>query len=63
MNLNRRTILSGASGAALLAGVPGGSALAQSVTRAETLRYVTGDTINTLDPTMPGRPASRSACP
>ncbi len=61
MSLNRRTVLQGASGAALLAGVPG-LAAAQSpapASRAETLRYVTGNTINTLDTTMPG--ATREA--
>lgn len=51
MKLNRRTVLQGVSGSAILAGLPGAS-LAQS--RAETLRYVTGNTINTLDTTMPG---------
>ena len=35
-------------------------ALAQ--TRAETLRHVTGASINTLDPTMPGSTRARSAC-
>src|SRR5712664_224623 len=49
--MKRRVLLKGAAGAALLAG-GSGSALAQS--RAETLRYVTGNTINTLDTTMPG---------
>ena len=37
--------------AAVIAQLPG-SAIAQ--TRAETLRYVTAATINTLDPTLPG---------
>jgi peptide/nickel transport system substrate-binding protein len=49
--MKRRVLLQGAAGAALLAG-GSGSALAQS--RAETLRYVTGATINTLDTTMFG---------
>lgn len=49
--MKRRVLLQGAAGAALLAG-GGGAAQAQS--RAETLRYVTGNTINTLDTTMPG---------
>ncbi len=49
--MKRRVLLQGAAGAALLAG-GSGQALAQS--RAETLRYVTGATINTLDTTMFG---------
>ena len=53
MKIDRRTVLTGTASAALLAG----SASAQS--RAETLRYVTGATINTLDTTMPG--ATREA--
>jgi peptide/nickel transport system substrate-binding protein len=48
--MKRRVLLQGAAGMAVLNG--GGAALAQS--RAETLRYVTGATINTLDTTMPG---------
>jgi peptide/nickel transport system substrate-binding protein len=48
--MKRRVLLQGAAGAALLAG--GAPAMAQS--RAETLRYVTGATINTLDLTMFG---------
>lgn len=56
MKLNRRSVLAGTSGAALLTGMPG---LAAAQTRAETLRYVTGATINTLDTTMPG--ATREA--
>ena len=48
MNIDRRAVLTGTASAALLAG----TASAQS--RAETLRYVTGNTINTLDTTMPG---------
>ncbi len=48
MKIERRAVL---GGAAALAGAPR-LALAQS--RAETLRYVTGNTINTLDLTQPG---------
>ena len=51
MNLNRRLVLQGATGAAWLAAWP---QIASGQTRAETLRYVTGNTINTLDTTMPG---------
>ena len=51
MQIDRRTVLTGTASLAALAGVPG-AASAQS--RAETLRYVTGNTINTLDTTMPG---------
>ncbi len=51
MQIDRRTVLTGTAAGALLAGMPG-AASAQS--RAETLRYVTGNTINTLDTTMPG---------
>jgi peptide/nickel transport system substrate-binding protein len=43
--------MQGAAGAALLAG---GAVPAFAQSRAETLRYVTGATINTLDTTMPG---------
>lgn len=49
--MKRRVLLQGAAGLAALTG-SGGAALAQS--RAETLRYVTGATINTLDTTMFG---------
>ena len=56
MTVNRRTVLQGASLAALAGGLPGA---ASAQTRAETLRYVTGNTINTLDTTMPG--ATREA--
>ena len=49
MAIGRRTVLQ-AAGAAALAG-PGA---AHAQTRAETLRYVTGGNINTLDPTTPG---------
>ena len=50
MDIDRRTVLAGTAGAALLASAPRLSAQ----TRAQTLRYVTGNTINTLDCTMPG---------
>ena len=50
MTINRRVLLQSAAGTALLANAPSASAQ----TRAETLRYVTGNTINTLDTTMPG---------
>lgn len=49
--MKRRVLLQGAAGAAFLAG---GGLPASAQTRAETLRYVTGATINTLDTTMPG---------
>ena len=51
MSFKRRTLLQGAALSAAFARWPE-QALAQ--TRAETLRYVTGATINTLDPTQPG---------
>jgi peptide/nickel transport system substrate-binding protein len=51
MTLNRRQTLTGA-GAVLAAAALPQEAAAQ--TRAETLRYVTGNTVNTLDPTVPG---------
>lgn len=54
--MKRRILLQGAAGAAFLAG---GAWPASAQTRAETLRYVTGATINTLDTTMPG--ATREA--
>ncbi len=54
--MKRRVLLQGAAGAAFLAG---GAWPASAQTRAETLRYVTGATINTLDTTMPG--ATREA--
>lgn len=47
--LVRRSFLAATALAALAASAP---AMAQ--TRAETLRYVTGATVNTLDPTTPG---------
>lgn len=52
MKIGRRDILAGMGAGAAAMAVPGGPALAQS--RAETLRQVTGNTVNTLDPTMPG---------
>ena len=56
MDVKRRVLLQGAAGAALLAQ---GASPAAAQSRAETLRYVTGNTINTLDTTMPG--ATREA--
>ena len=51
MNVNRRSVLQGASGLAGLASLP---RVAFGQSRAETLRYVTGNNVNTLDPTVPG---------
>ncbi|MDR3537189.1 MAG: ABC transporter substrate-binding protein [Acetobacteraceae bacterium] len=51
MALNRRTVLQGATGLVGLASLPQ-HAFGQS--RTETLRYVTGNNVNTLDPTVPG---------
>jgi peptide/nickel transport system substrate-binding protein len=51
MIIKRRSVLLGATGIAGLATVPD---IAIAQTRAETLRYVTGATINTLDPTVQG---------
>ena len=51
MTIERRHVLGGAAGLAAAWGLPG-RAFAQ--TRAETLRYVTGNTVNTLDPCVPG---------
>jgi peptide/nickel transport system substrate-binding protein len=51
MTIKRRHVIQGITGAAWLAGSP---RLAFSQTRAETLRYVTGNNINTLDTTMFG---------
>ena len=51
MTIRRRILLGGTAATAALAQWPG-RAMAQ--TRAETLRYVTGATINTLDLTQPG---------
>lgn len=57
MSISRRTALQAAAGATLQAAA-GATALAAwpaaAQTRAETLRYVTGGNINTLDTTMPG---------
>ena len=50
MLISRRAALGAGAGAVVLANA--GGARAQS--RAETLRYVTGGNVNTLDPTMPG---------
>ena len=49
--INRRTLLQGTAFTAALAHWPSG---AWAQTRAETIRYVTSATINTLDPTQPG---------
>ncbi len=46
-------------GAAILLGLALAAPAARAQTRAETLRYVTGAVVNTLDPTMPG--SSREA--
>jgi len=51
MAISRRTILQGTAGAAALTAW---TRTASAQTRAETLRYVTGGNINTLDTTMPG---------
>ena len=51
MNFNRRQGLIGAGGLAAAAAMPGEAA---AQTRAETLRYVTGNAVNSLDPTVPG---------
>ena len=56
MTIKRRVLLQGAAG---VAAVTRGLGPAHAQTRAETLRYVTGNTINTLDTTMPG--ATREA--
>lgn len=56
MTMKRRAILQGAAGTAWLASWP---QLAFGQSRAETLRYVTGNIVNTLDTTMPG--ATREA--
>ena len=50
MAISRRTVLQAAGTAAL----PAWTHPASAQTRAETLRYVTGGNINTLDTTMPG---------
>ena len=49
MNIERRLLLQGAAGAALLA-----PRAAPAQSRAETLRFITGNTVNSLDPTVPG---------
>ena len=54
MQIERRLLLQGAAGAALLA-----PSAVRAQSRAETLRFITGNTINTLDTTMPG--ATREA--
>src|ERR1700733_12605410 len=51
MKLYRRSVLHTATGLVGLAGVP---RLAFGQNRAETLRYVTGNNVNTLDPTVQG---------
>jgi peptide/nickel transport system substrate-binding protein len=51
MTISRRSVLQGAAGSAWLATWP---QIAFGQTRAETLRYVTGNNINTLDTTMLG---------
>ncbi|MBN8943741.1 MAG: ABC transporter substrate-binding protein [Rhizobiales bacterium] len=51
MTITRRNVLAGSAALATAATISGPS-LAQ--TRAETLRQVTGNAVNTLDPTMPG---------
>lgn len=51
MELNRRGLLAAGGSAAALLSAPRDAA---AQTRAETLRYVTGNVINTLDPTVPG---------
>jgi peptide/nickel transport system substrate-binding protein len=56
MELNRRSVLRGATSFAGLASLPD-TAFGQ--TRAETLRYITGNNVNTLDCTVPG--ATREA--
>ncbi len=54
MQIERRTLLQGVAGAAVLA-----PSAVRAQSRAETLRFITGNTINTLDTTMPG--ATREA--
>ena len=51
MHFDRRSILRGAAAMAALASWPRTSF---GQTRAETLRYVTGNNVNTLDPSVPG---------
>lgn len=52
MMFNRRQGLKGAAATVAFATLPTLDASAQ--TRAETMRYVTGNTVNSLDPTVPG---------
>lgn len=60
MTIARRDLLSGAgAAAAALAGGAGLPSPALAQTRAETLRQVTGNSVNSLDPTTPG--ATREA--
>jgi peptide/nickel transport system substrate-binding protein len=60
MTIGRRDLLAGtAASAAALASLGGGAGPAAAQTRAETLRQVTGNAVNTLDPTTPG--ATREA--
>jgi peptide/nickel transport system substrate-binding protein len=51
MNIDRRQGLKAAASAALVAALP---ATARAQSRAETLRQVTGNAVNSLDPTAPG---------
>ena len=51
MKLKRRSVLHTATGLVGLASLP---RVAFGQSRAETLRYVTGANVNTLDPTVPG---------
>jgi peptide/nickel transport system substrate-binding protein len=51
MDIKRRSVLSGTTGLVGLASLP---RVASAQSRAETLRYVTGNTINTLDCTVQG---------
>src|ERR1700692_786020 len=51
MKLHRRFVLHATAGVAGLASFPG---LAFGQSRTETLRYVTGNNVNTLDPSVPG---------
>lgn len=52
MKINRRQGLKGAAATVAVATLPAMDASAQ--TRAETMRYVTGNNVNSLDPTVPG---------
>uniref|UniRef100_UPI001952E083 hypothetical protein n=1 Tax=Stenotrophomonas maltophilia TaxID=40324 RepID=UPI001952E083 len=51
MTITRRNVLAGSAALATAATI---SRPASAQTRAETLRQVTGNAVNTLDPTMPG---------